>query len=124
MNGIIESRVVSVIRDTIADHPVLLVSPYGHYLAYYDLTVQRWVSRTDTVKKIIQRFNLKDNLIRRFYKSSSGGIWLATGKLGIGEWIKAYWPRVNYLCNNPDDNTTIGNDNVFDITEESNYIFQ
>ena len=120
MNGIIESRVVSVIRDTIADHPVLLVSPYGHYLAYYDLTVQRWVSRTDTVKKIIQRFNLKDNLIRRFYKSSSGGIWLATGKLGIGEWIKAYWPRVNYLCNNPDDNTTIGNDNVFDITEESN----
>ena len=34
---IIDSRVVSIIKDTIDHHPVLLVSPYGHYIAYYDL---------------------------------------------------------------------------------------
>jgi ligand-binding sensor domain-containing protein len=82
MNGIIDSRIVSVVRDTIDTHPVLLVSPYGHYIAYYDFTEQRWVSRTDTVKKIIQKFNLKDNLIRCFYKTRSGSMWLATARSG------------------------------------------
>lgn len=120
MNSLIDSRIVSVIRDTIAGHPVLLVSPYGHYIAYYDLVAQRWVSRTDTVKKIIQRFNLKDNLIRRFYKTRGGDLWLATGKLGLGDWERAPSPRVSHLFNNPEDNTTIGNDNVYDIAEESN----
>lgn len=118
MNGIIDSRVVSVVRDTIDDHPVLLVSPYGHYIAYYDLVDQRWVSRIDTVKKIISRFNLKDNLIRRFYKSSEGNMWLATARFGLGEWIKHSSLRVNHLCNNPADASTIGNDNVYDITRD------
>jgi len=118
MDGIIDSRVVSVERDTIDNHPVLLVSPYGHYIAYYDLVEQRWVSRTDTVKKIISRFNLKDNLIRRFYKTSEGNIWLATGRFGLGEWIKHSLPQVNYLSNSPADASTIGNDNVYDITED------
>jgi ligand-binding sensor domain-containing protein/signal transduction histidine kinase len=115
MNGIIDSRVVSVVRDTIEGHPALLVSPYGHYISYYDLVEKRWVSRADTVKKIIQRFNLKDNLIRRFYKSATGAIWLATGKLGLGEWSKRSLPRVNHLYNNPADPATINNDNVYDI---------
>jgi signal transduction histidine kinase/ligand-binding sensor domain-containing protein len=117
MNGIIDSRVVSVVRDTIDNHPVLLVSPYGHFIAYYDLVEKRWVSRTDTVKKIIQRFNLKDNLIHRFYKTSENDIWLATTRLGLGEWIKHSAPRVNHLCNNPGDASTITNDNVYDIAE-------
>lgn len=38
MNKIIESRVVSVVKDSIDRNPVLLVSPYGHFLTYYDLT--------------------------------------------------------------------------------------
>lgn len=120
MNAIIDSRIVSIVRDTIANHPALLVSPYGHFLAYYDLTELRWVSRTDTIKKIIQRFNLKDNLIRKIYKSINGQIWLATAKLGLGDWNKSPSPHVNHLCNNPDDNSTIGNDNVYDITDASN----
>jgi ligand-binding sensor domain-containing protein len=37
MKRIIDSRIVSVMRDTIEQHPVLLVSPYGHYITYYDL---------------------------------------------------------------------------------------
>jgi signal transduction histidine kinase/ligand-binding sensor domain-containing protein len=118
MNGIIDSRVVSVVRDTIENHPVLLVSPYGHYLACYDLVEQHWVSRIDTVKKIVSRFNLKDNLIRRFYKSNEGNMWLATARFGLGEWIKHSSLRVNYLCNNPADASTIGNDNVYDITQD------
>ena len=118
MHGIIDSRVVSVIRDTIDNHPVLLVSPYGHYIAYYDLAEQRWVSRIDTVKKIIQRFNLKDNLIHRFYKSRKGNIWLATSRMGLGEWNKHSSPFVNYLYNNAADASSIGNDNVYDITED------
>ena len=118
MNGILDSRIVSIIRDTIDSHPVLLVSPYGHYIAYYDFTEQRWVSRTDTVKKILENFNLKDNLIRRFYKNKNGGIWLATGRLGLGEWTENSLPYVNHLGNNPADPATISNDNVYDIAED------
>jgi ligand-binding sensor domain-containing protein/signal transduction histidine kinase len=118
MNGIIDSRIVSVVRDTIDTHPVLLVSPYGHYIAYYDLKEQRWISRTDTVKKIIQRFNLKDNLIRRIYKSGSGRIWLATARCGLGEWTRNSLAGVNHLSNNPADAATISNDNVYDVAED------
>ena len=50
MKHIIESRVVSMTTDTIEGHPVLLVSPYGHYLTYYDFTLQQWVSRMDSAK--------------------------------------------------------------------------
>ncbi|MGZ8544017.1 MAG: ligand-binding sensor domain-containing protein [Flavisolibacter sp.] len=37
MNRIIDSRIVSVVQDTIQGRPVLITSPYGHFLAYYDL---------------------------------------------------------------------------------------
>jgi signal transduction histidine kinase/streptogramin lyase len=119
MNKIIKSRVVSVVRDTIDGHPVLLVSPYGHFLAYYDLTDQRWVSRLDTVKKILQRYNLTDNLVRKVFKTRSGKIWLATGKTGLGNWVKHPLPHVQYLYSNPAMQGTISNDNVYDITEDN-----
>lgn len=119
MNKIIKSRVVSVIRDTIAGHPVLLVSPYGHFLAYYDLVEQRWISRLDSVKQILQRFNLRDNLVRKLYKSRNGKIWLATGKTGLGDWQKLPHPSVRYLYSDPSRAGTIGNDNVYDIIEDN-----
>ena len=84
MNRIIDSGIVSIARDTFDLHPVLLVSPYGHYLAYYDLIDKRWVSRTDSAKKFITTFNLKDNLIRKIYKTSNGEVCLATAKFGLG----------------------------------------
>ena len=86
----------------------MLVLPYGHFLAYYDLVDQRWVSRVDTAKKIVQRFNLKDNLIRKIFKARNGKIWLATAKSGLGSWTKRPSPRVTYL----------GDDHVYDITED------
>lgn len=119
MKKIISSRVVSIMRDTIEQHPVLLVSPYGHYIAYYDLIEKKWISRTDSTKKIVRRFNLKDNLIRKFYKTSNGNLYLATGKYGLGCWHKFALPKVNHLCNNPTIKETISNDNVYDILEDA-----
>jgi signal transduction histidine kinase/streptogramin lyase len=118
MNRIIKSRVVSVVRDTIGGHPVLLVSPYGHFLAYYDLVEQHWVSRLDTARKILQRFNLTDNLVRKIFKAGNGKIWLATGKTGLGEWLPGTLPHVQYLNSNPAVPGSISSDNVYDIVED------
>jgi len=119
MNGIIDSRVVSVIRDTIEGHPVLLVSPYGHYITYYDLIDKQWVSRIDSVKDIIHKFNLKDNLIRKFYRTTGGHIWFAMSKYGLGSWQNHSMPSVNYFSNNPVKRESISNDNVYDILEDA-----
>ncbi len=118
MKKIISSRVVSVMRDTIEQHPVLLVSPYGHYITYYDLVDRKWISRTDSTKKIVTQFNLKDNLIRKFYRTKKGNIYLATAKYGLGCWQKFALPKVNHLCNMPNVKETISNDNVYDMTED------
>jgi ligand-binding sensor domain-containing protein len=101
MNHIIESRVVSMTADTIDGHPVLLVSPYGHYLAYYDFVLQQWVSRQDSIRQIIKKFNIRDNLIREFFKTSNGNIWMATTKSGLGEWARHSSPVVRYYNNIP-----------------------
>jgi ligand-binding sensor domain-containing protein/two-component sensor histidine kinase len=118
MKKIISSRVVSVMRDTIENHPVLLVSPYGHYITYYDFVEKKWISRTDSTKRIITNFNLKDNLIRKFYKTNAGNIFLATAKYGLGCWQSSVIPKVNHLCNNPKISESISNDNVYDILED------
>ena len=119
MNGIIDSRVVSVMRDTIESHPVLLVSPYGHYITYYDLVDEQWVSRTDSIKDIIRKFNLKDNLFRKFYRSSNGHVWFAMSKYGLGAWQNHSMPSLNYFTNNPVKKESISNDNVYDILEDA-----
>ena len=119
MYNIIDSRVVSIIKDTIEGHPVLIVSPYGHFLTYYDLAAQRWVSRNDTVKKILQTFNLKDNLIRKIYKARNGRIWLATGKTGLGQWQRTPVPSVAYMSSNPEQKGSLNNNALFDIAEDA-----
>ncbi|MBC7829839.1 MAG: histidine kinase [Chitinophagaceae bacterium] len=119
MNKIIASRVVSIVKDSIDGRPVLLVSPYGHYLAYYDLTEKKWTSRMDSVQNIISNFNIKDNLIRKIYKTSSGKIWLATVKEGLGEWVKNSKPRIKYYKNDPFQKEVLSNNHVFDIVENN-----
>jgi ligand-binding sensor domain-containing protein len=118
MHKIIESRVVSIVRDSIEGRPVLLVSPYGHYLTYYDLQEKRWVSRNDSVKKIVSRFNLQDYLIRKIYKGRNNKIWLATAQSGLGAWTQRSSPKVEYLYNDPVKEGTISNNNVYDIGED------
>jgi ligand-binding sensor domain-containing protein/two-component sensor histidine kinase len=117
--NIIDSRVVSIIRDTIEGHPSLLVSPYGHYLAYYDFTEKKWITRKDSIKNILERFNLKDNLVRNIYKTKQGKIWLATAKTGIGEWNNHSTPSVNYFRNDPASEESVSNDNVYDIAGDN-----
>ena len=118
MKRIIASRVVSMVTDTIEGHPVLLVSPYGHYLTYYDFTLQQWVSRQDSIKQIIKKFNIKDNLVRKFFKADNGKIWLATTKAGLGEWVRHSLPSIQYYYNIPGNDASISNNHVYDITED------
>lgn len=117
--NIINSNIVSIIKDSIEGHPVIIASPYGHYLSYYDLVEKRWVSRTDTTKQILTRFNLRENLIRKIYKTSNGNIWLANGKFGLGKWKKGRVPFVNYYQNDPANSQSISNNNVYDIVEDA-----
>jgi ligand-binding sensor domain-containing protein/two-component sensor histidine kinase len=118
MRQLINSRIVSVVRDTIDDHPVLLVSPYGHYLTYYDLEAQHWISRTDPVKNIIKNYNIKDHLIQRIYRDS-GGVWIATSSFGLGYWNKIGHKAIRYLNNDPEVKGSISNNNVYDIMRDS-----
>ncbi|MBC7850551.1 MAG: histidine kinase [Chitinophagaceae bacterium] len=119
MNRIIESRVVSMVKDSIDNHPVLLVAPYGHFISYYDYDLKQWVNRKDSVRQIIARFNIKDNLIRKFFKAKNGTIWIASAKAGLGEWRPNLNRPINYYSNIPGDGSTIGNNNIYDIKEDS-----
>ncbi len=118
MDHIIESRVVSMIRDTVNGNPVLLVSPYGHFLTYYDLREKNWVSRLDSSKNIVASFNLLDNLIRKFYRSRDGTVWMATVKEGLGVWEKKPSQLVTYYKNDPVNTTSLANNHVFDIADD------
>lgn len=118
MNQIIKSHVVSIVEDTIDSHPVLLVSPYGHFLTYYDFTEQRWVSRLDSAKNIIEQFQLKDNLIRRIIKTHSGAIYFAMAKEGLGFWSNHSMPKLLYTKNDPLQKKGLSNNHVFDIAED------
>jgi ligand-binding sensor domain-containing protein/signal transduction histidine kinase len=117
MKKLIDSRIVSIVRDTLDHHPVLLVSPYGHYLTYYDLIAKKWVSRQDSVKKILKRYNIKDNLIRKFYKDRQQNLWMATFRLGLGNWGNGA-RNVRYYSNDTGNRYSVSNNNVFDIQED------
>jgi len=120
MKKLFTSRIVSVIRDTIDRHPVLMVSPYGHYIAYYDFYDHKWISRADPEKNIISRFNLTDNLIRKLYKDKRGDTWLATSKFGLGNRKQGSKFAISYFSNNIKNKYSLSADNVQDILENKN----
>jgi ligand-binding sensor domain-containing protein/two-component sensor histidine kinase len=120
VHNIIDSRIVAIARDTIEGHPALVVSPYGHFISYYDFAERRWVSRTDSGKNILERFNLRDNLVRKIYTAKNGQKWFATGKSGLAEWKNHSVPSLSYMRNDPANSQSISNDNLYDITEDSN----
>jgi signal transduction histidine kinase/ligand-binding sensor domain-containing protein len=117
MNHLIESRVVSIEETAINHHPVLLVSPYGHYFAYYDLVLGKWISRQDSVIKPLQTFGVKDHLIHKFLRSSSGTIWIANTRMGLGEWRPD--STIRYYSNVPNKTGSITNNNVYDMSEDA-----
>lgn len=118
MNGIINSRVSSMIKHRINGHPALLVSPYGHYLAYYDFTEKRWVSRLDSLN-IIRRMKLKDFLIRKLYKGMGGRIWMGAGKEGLASFSDGLFPEARFLQDDPAFKTKLVANNVYDLAEEA-----
>lgn len=118
MNRIIESRVVAVVEDSLEGNPVLIVSPYGHYLTYYDLVKQEWVSRRDTVKKIIQRYNIRDNLVRKLYKMRNGSLWLANMQEGLGKWQGQPRDKILFYTNDPFKKDGLSNNNIYDLEED------
>lgn len=118
IHNIIDSRITSIIKDEIGGHPALIVVPYGHYIAWYDLVTRRWTSRSDTSARMIQRFNLQDHLIRKLYKTAAGRIWMATAKTGLGEWQKRPHPYLRYHQNDPSAHGALSNNNVYDIAED------
>jgi ligand-binding sensor domain-containing protein/two-component sensor histidine kinase len=115
MSRIIESRVVSVVRSRIRGHDVLLVAPYGHFMAYYDLVARRWVSRLDS-SNIVQGFNLRDNLIRKFHRARNGSVWMATAKQGLAVWRGGEQPRWQYF--DEGGRQPLTNSNVSDLAED------
>lgn len=119
MNGIISSTIKDIITDTINDHPVLITAPYGHFISYYDLKTETWFSRSSMPENIVNRYVIKDNLISRFYKTTDGTIWLATDKWGLASWDKK--DIFKYHINDPENNTSISNNHVFDIQEDSSH---
>ena len=116
MRKLINSKIVSIVRDSIGGHPVLIVSPYGHYLTYYDLAESKWVSRADSVKKILKKFNIKDNLVRKLYKDKKNNLWLATAKHGLGTWKPENAAR--YYQNDLQSNSSLTCNDIFDIKED------
>jgi signal transduction histidine kinase/ligand-binding sensor domain-containing protein len=120
MSKLFSSRIVSIVRDTIDQHPVLLVSPFGHFLAYYDLREQKWVSRSDTVKKILRRFDIRDNLIGKLYADKNGNTWLATYKAGLGNWKGGGALPIKYYSNDIKNKYSLSSDHVSDILDNGN----
>jgi signal transduction histidine kinase/ligand-binding sensor domain-containing protein len=119
MNQIIKSHVVSIAEDSYNGEPVLIASPYGHFLAYYFWSRNKWVSRLDTAMNILVNFNIRDNLIKKIYKSPSNGrLYLATAKNGIGIWRKNGTQKFTFYKNNPLGKDGLSNNDVTDMIED------
>jgi ligand-binding sensor domain-containing protein len=108
--GLINSRIVSIVKDTINKHPVLLVSPSGHYFTYYDLVEKKWVSTIDSAKSNAE--------VRKLYKDCHGNLWLATNKLGLGYRGKQKSAPIEYRRYDLRNNASISNNDVYDIQED------
>lgn len=118
MVKLIESRIVSIQKDSLDGRPVLWTAPYGHFFTYYDLAEQRWISRRDSTKKILARFGITDNLIRRIVKTRDGQIWFANAKNGLVLIDKKNGGSTRFI-NNPSQQKSISNNNVYDIREDN-----
>ncbi|RYY14608.1 MAG: histidine kinase [Chitinophagaceae bacterium] len=118
MYQIIRSSIVSVIEDSINKEPVLIASPYGHFLAYYFWSQNQWSSRLDTSRQILKTFNITDNLVRKLYKSpNNGNLYMATGKHGLAIWDRKT-NSFSYIKNDPTLTDGLSNNNVTDLVED------
>lgn len=119
MSQIIKSQVVSIAEDTLDGGPVLMVVPYGHFLAYYSWKDQQWISRSDTSRQIVTRYNIKDNLVRKVFTTTAHDLFIATAKEGLGRW-KRNSQQYEFFSNDPQKAGVLGNNNVYDMVEDKN----
>jgi ligand-binding sensor domain-containing protein len=103
MKKLISSRIVSIVRDTVKGHPVLVTSPYGHNLMYYDLVDQQWAAH-----------DVKDHVLPKFYKDK-GGLWIGTSSFGLARWQPGRQLPIMYYLNEPGNKWSISNNYVYDI---------
>ncbi|HTI92421.1 MAG TPA: two-component regulator propeller domain-containing protein [Puia sp.] len=115
---LIDSKIVSIVKDTINKHPVILVSPSGHNFTYYDLVEKKWISMTDSAKGDARPFNTGNNEIRKLYKDCRGDIWLATNKLGLGYRSQQNTAPIEYRHYDLKDRASISSNDVYDIQED------
>ena len=119
MKRLINSRIVSIVRDTIDNHPVILVSPYGHHFTCYDLVEKKWVCKIGCAKvDSIEQFTKGDDQIRKLYKDKRGSLWLATQKLGLGNCGRQSAGPIKYQGYDLSNNSSISNNDVYDIQED------
>jgi ligand-binding sensor domain-containing protein/two-component sensor histidine kinase len=119
MNQIIKSYIITIAEDTVNTEPVLIASPYGHFLAYYYFDKKKWVTRLDSSMNIIVNFNLKDHRIKKIYKSrATGKLYLATTENGLATWEKSEKPHFKFYKNDPAQKGGLSNNNVTDIIED------
>lgn len=119
MRRLVESHIVSIVRDTINDHPVLIVSPYGLKVAYYDLADKKWLSREEPTHNKTITYNIKQNLIRKLFKDKNNDIWLATNGSGLGVW-EPESNRSKYFVSNRLDSFSLTSNDVFDVIQTRN----
>lgn len=117
MSQLIESRIVSIAKDSLDGKPILWTAPYGHYFAYYDFIEKRWVSRRDSARKVLERYRITDNLVRKIHKAADGRLWFANAKNGLVLVNKQGQGNTTYI-NNPSDPRSISNNNVYDLRED------
>jgi two-component sensor histidine kinase len=78
------------------------------------------VSRLDSSRNILTTFKLTDNLIRKFYRSPNGKIWVAMTKEGLGAWNKEPQPVMQYFKNIPGDAVSLTSNQVYDMADAGN----
>jgi len=111
------SRIVSILRDTLDNHPLLLVSSYGNSVTYYDLLKRRWFSKGDITMPDLNHKDFKDNFIRKLYKDRQNQVWLANFRTGLGGW-NGRNGKIKYYINDPSNNYSLGSNSVYDIQED------
>jgi len=119
---IIKSHIISIVEDSVNNQPVLIASPYGHFLGYYFWAQKKWVTRLDSAMNIIVNFNLKDYRIKKIYKSkATGKLYLATAENGLGIWQKAGKQHFQFYKNDPAQKDGLSNNNITDIIEDEKH---
>ena len=109
MNSLIDSKIISIAKDTIGGHPVILVASSRHCFAYYDLVKKRCLPAMDR----------GNGEIRKLYKDRNGNLWLATSKQGLGRLSQQDTAQISYKRYDPGNCSSISSDDVYDIQENS-----